>query len=254
MHSHSSLRLSFGARPHRLTARLRSRFGQSTQLVALAAVGFLATGCATHYKFGVEAIKQSDALVPHQSFRLVDARPDSRPGDPRFDHVARDVQTALSGKGLYPAPEGTTPQLIIEVDFGVSAPVVTEHIRREPVYLVMNSSSLGGQRPGSGHMETGTQPRYVGDREVPYLTTTCHKYLRITAREPLSSATNATPRQAWSVMVTNDDPSDNLAEYARLMVAAALDSIGSDTERVRQVVLTKRDDRVTFVEKGLGSS
>lgn len=189
-----------------------------------------------------------------RSYQLVDARAGSRGDDPRFAAVARDIQTALSSKGLYAAPPGTTPELVIEVDFGMSAPIVTERTRSEPVYVPMPATSSGGLRVGGGPEGAGGQLRYLGSVELPYTVTTYKKFLRLSAREHDAHAEFAQPRQIWSVTVTNQDRSDHLPEYTRLMVAAAMDHIGKNHDEEQRVVMTRRDRRVTFVKEGLGSS
>jgi len=222
-----------------------------------AAIGLLAlfaSGCASHYRFGVEAIKQSDTSIPHHSYRLVDARPDARPGDLRFARVAQDVQTALASRGLYAAPEGTTPELIIEVDYGISAPVTTTGVRREPVYLELPGAAYGGMQSREFGGSRVTQPQYLGERDVPYVLKSYAKFLRLTARESEPATADASPRQVWSVLVTNEDGSDDLRGYTRLMVAAAMDHIGENLPDERHVVMTRSDGRVTFVEEGAGSS
>ena len=52
------------------------------------------------------------------------------------------------------------------------------------------------------------------------------------------------------MVVSNEDESDDLNRYVRLMAAAAMDVINLDTGIERQVVLTRSDGRVQFIEQG----
>ncbi|HEX9781999.1 MAG TPA: hypothetical protein VGA56_04605 [Opitutaceae bacterium] len=242
----------FGPASRWVSRLSRSCIRTSLCFSALGALAALSTGCATHYKYGVEAVNQAADGNAHLSYQLVDVRPGAKAGDPLFSRASRDVQTALSSKGLYAAPAGTTPHLVIEVDFGISAPVVTHRIRKEPVFVMVPrasglSASYGGDLR-SGRME----PLYLESREIPYIVTTYEKFLRLTAREHGPSSAGSRGRQIWSVFVANQDKSDQLARHVRLMAAAAMDHIGRDLASERRVVLTMRDGRVVFVERGMG--
>ncbi len=254
MQPQSSLRSDPPVRGDRSPRSSRSLAPHATRFAALLVIAVAASGCATQYRFAVESIKQSDPAVPRLSYRLVDARPGTRTGDALFERVAGDVRTALSSRGLYAAPAGTTPQLIIEVDYGISAPVVKRGVRQEPVYLEMPASIYGGTSSRDSGRSRITQPHLLGMADVPFTITTYQKFFRLTARENEPATDGATPRQVWSVLVTNEDGSDKLPIYTRLMVAAAMDHIGEDVPDERRVVLTRRDDRVAFVAQGAGSS
>jgi len=239
---------------HRSAAASPVSLARATSLALLALAAVAATGCSTRYAFSVDAVHPAAATSPQRSYRLVDARPDARPGDLRFARVAQDVNTALSRHGMYAAPAGTTPELTIEVDFGVSAPVTRQGVRREPFYMELPGSAYGSTQSREIGGSRVTQPHYLGERDVPYVIKTYRKYLRLTARVGDPADTSAAPHQVWSVLVTNDDTSDDLRAYTRLMVAAALDHIGDDLPHERRIVMTRKDGRVTFVEEGAGST
>lgn len=225
-----------------------------SRLAVLAAITLAAAGCASQYQFAVEAIKQAGTALPQRSYRLVDARPEARPGDLRFARVAQDVQAALSSRGMFAAPEHTTPELIIEVDFGISPPITKTGRRREPFFMELPASAMGNMQSREVGGTRVAQPQYMGEREVPYVVTTYRKFFRLTARESESAVAGASPRQVWSVLVTNEDSSDDLRGYTRLMVAAAMDHIGKDLPQGQHVVMTRQDGRVAFVAQGPGSS
>lgn len=238
----------------RETGTARSLLLHTPRLALVAVLALGTAGCASRYAFDVEATKQATPPQPHRSYRLVDARPDARPGDLRFARVAQDVETALSSRGMYAAPEGTTPALIIAVDFGISDPVTTVGTRIEPFYMELPASALGATLYRDAGGGRSVQPHYLGEREVPFVIKTYRKFLRLTARTNGSETDEDTARQAWSVLVTNEDKSDDLRAYARLMVAAAMDHIGDNLPGQRHIVMTRRDGRVTFVAQGADAS
>lgn len=243
----AALRQSASQRPFRILSLL----GPGSLILA----GFLATGCATQYRFQVEAINQRQDAGQRFSYHLVDARPD--PGQDRrvFDSIRRDVETALSSRGYYPAPIGATPDMEIELDFGISAPVVKQHFVSKPVYSLPSNLNGPSARGSTQPMRASLVPEFKGMTQVPEIVTTYRKFLRLTAREPrVDGPTISIGRQIWSVYVTNEDGSQDLPTYAHLMVAAAMDNVGRDYKGEQQVAFTKRDQRVAFVERGSGLS
>ncbi len=231
------------------------RFAPAGLISLAAVVVMLATsGCSSQYRFAVDAVRETPTTLPRQSYRLVDARPAVAVDDPDFERMAADVHTALSAKGLYEVPHGLVPDLVVEVDYGMSAPIQTRRFRTEPIHAVMSPGWSSGLNRNSIPGAPGAAQQYLGTRDVPYTEITYQKFLRLTARELVPDTGGALGRQVWSLHVTNQDESNNLGEYARLMVAAAMDSIDQDHAQPRRVVLTRKDRRVSFVEHGLGSS
>jgi hypothetical protein len=217
-------------------------------------LSLFASGCTTGRTFTVDAVARSTGSLQPHAYTLVDARPDSAADDASsFAAVARDVHTALSSKGMYAAPAKTSAAVVVEVDYGISAPIARVRMRTEPILVMATrASSLSLQRDGSG-MVAAPVLQEVGTREVPYSVTTYEKFVRLTAREAQPEA-GMPARQLWSVVVSNDDETSDLARCLHLMIAAAMDSIGTDNGKERQLVLTERDGRVRFLEKGLETS
>lgn len=211
----------------------------------------LVTGCATRHTFTVEAINQADRELSRQSFLLLDARAEADLAEPAFRGVEKDLLTALSGRGFYAAPKGVAPEMLIEVDFGMSAPIVTHHVRVEPVEIMAASAQTFPMRLSGQTAPLGTTRPLVVHQEVPFTVTTYEKFLRLTARDLPRGGDAPVPPQIWSVLVTNRDASDDLATYLPLMIAAAMDSAGRDFEGEQRVVLTGRDGRVAFVQQGM---
>jgi hypothetical protein len=234
--------------------------------LALLLVGLSAlfSGCATTYRFKVDAVKNPETEITEEkkSFRIVSANPEMDEEDLRFKEAKAYVATALSSKGMYEAPPGTEADMTIELDFGMEEPRTKFYTVSEPVYAVVG----GGTRtimvpvrdPNTGRITYVPQVVYeqpqrelVGFQDRVVTVTVYEKYIRISARESQEEAGDRPPRELWSVYVTNEDESDDLRKYVPLMVSAAMDSVDDNTSSQKEVVLTQEDERVTFVKKGM---
>ncbi|WP_442887954.1 hypothetical protein [Congregicoccus parvus] len=191
-------------------------------------------GCATSTtrtippaRMHVEAIRNDAAPLDRYAYVLVDGMPPGSDEATFFAEAAAHVRTALSAKGLFEAPEGTRPDMVIEIDFGMEAPMIA----------VGDSYNIGW---------TGDNRTALRVGEIIY-----DKYFRITARETQAEAGNRPPRELWSIYVVNTDYESNLPRYILLMVSAAMDMIGDHSATRRTVVLTIKDERVIFVGRGM---
>lgn len=236
------------------------------QLLPRGAVPFAAilllSGCATTYRFKVDAIKNQEVPEEKQSYRVVSANPEMDEEDLRFKEATDYVRTALSSKGLYEAPTGDDSQMNVELDFGIEEPKVQYHTISEPVYALVG----GGTRtivvpvrdPATGRVTYVTQVIYdppqrqlVGFQDRVIAVQVYEKYLRITARETADEAGDRPPRELWSVYVSNEDENSDLRTYVPLMVSAAMDSINQNATSQKEIVLRDGDQRVVFVKKGM---
>ncbi len=199
----------------------------------LCAAGLLA-GCATATvrtippaRVYVEAIRNDPAPGARFGYHIVNGMPPGSDEATYYELAAGYIRTALSAKGMFEAPEGTKPDMMIEVDFGMEAPMI----------IMGDSYNIGW---------TGDRSSAISVDEIIY-----DKYLRITARETKEDAGNRPPRELWSIYVTNTDKQTNLPRYVLLMVSAAMDMLGERSANRRTLVLTIKDERVVFVEKGM---
>ena len=63
----------------------------------------LTAGCSSTYSFRVHAISNPES-TGHQSFKIVTSDANLSSGDLQFRELSEYVKTALSGRGLYEAP------------------------------------------------------------------------------------------------------------------------------------------------------
>lgn len=221
-------------------------------------------GCATTYRFKVDAVKNeiSEVAEEKKSFRVVSANPEMDEEDLRFQEAKQFVKTALSSKGMFEAPPGTEADTVIEVDFGMEEPRTKFYTVSEPVYAVVGGGTrtvmIAVKDPTTGRITYVPQVVYdppqrelIGFQDRVVTVTVYEKYIRITARETTEEAGDRPPRELWSVYVTNEDESDDIRKYVPLMVSAAMDSMDENTSSQKEIVLTQEDERVVFVKKGM---
>lgn len=234
------------------------------RLLALLAVTILFSGCATTYRFKVDAVKNQETEITEekQSFRVVSANPEMDEDDLRFQETRQYVKTALSSKGMYEAPPGTDADMVVEVDFGMEEPRTKFYTVSEPVYAMVGGGArtimVAVRDPKTGRISYVPQVVYdppqrelVGFQDRVVTVTVYEKYIRITSRETPEEAGDRPPRELWSVYVTNEDESDDIRKYVPLMVSAAMDSMDQNTSSQKEIVLTQEDERVKFVREGL---
>lgn len=221
----------------------------------------LLSGCATTYKFKVDAISNPSATTGH-SYRVVNMNPEGGEDDLRSQEAAEWVKTALSGKGLYEANSVDDADMIVELEYGMEEPRTKVSTISTPVYAEVPGSVRYVQVPvknkdGTISMATvavrePSSREYIGERESVIVQTIYEKYMRITARENNpEEETDARGEQIWSVYVTNEDERDDLRQYLPVMASAAIDFIGENSETQQEVKLKDSDEVVTFVKQGL---
>jgi hypothetical protein len=244
----------------------RGRDG-STRL-PLAPAGLLAaalalSACATtSYDVKVNAAAKP-ATKPTISYRIESHDPALDPSSLRYQEAETFVKTALSGKGLYEAPKDAPADLVVEFDFGISPPIVTQKPFAEPVFQDVGASTsfqavqTGTDTKGNpiysevttrdpGHQE------FVGERHYMVSVTSYEKHLLITARENKESAEGSPPRTVWGVDVSTTDESDDLRRYLPVLLAASIDYIGKDSGgEIKTIRIDEKDPAIAFVKKGL---
>lgn len=243
-------------------ARGRPAAGALPGFIAAATASLLLSACASTYEMKVDALSRPK-LENAGSYRIVNRNPTVDPDTLRYKEVEKAVKTALSGRGMYEAPDPEKADLIVNLDYGINPPRVTEEQRREPIYVStpgqMRSETVqvGTDRQGNPiytTMITQEPPRteYAGDEEYTVPVVVYEKYLRLSARENKPAAEGKQPLEVWSIDVTSEGTSNNLRKYIPLMAAATIGYIGKDTSGEKKVKLTDgKEGDVAFVKKGM---
>ena len=232
------------------------RYRSFAGVIALA----LASGCATKYEMKVDSISQP-AAKEVTSYQIKTKTPPTEADSLRVQEATGFIKTALSGKGLYEAPDPETADVIVNVDYGLEPPKVRLERSTVPVYAQTGGGVIYKQIPmidAAGRSSPRTVAVYepprtemIGYQEVVMPVEIYEKYLRITARENKPVMEGKAPTELWSVHVKSEDESKDLRKYLPLLASASADYIGKDTHTEKTVKVGENDPAVTFVKKGL---
>ncbi len=180
----------------------------------------------------------------------------------RYKEAAGYVKTALSGKGLYEAPENTKPDLLVDLDYGVGPPQIRRETVSEPVYVQIP----GQMRSETVQVGTDSQGRPVyrtvmvqdppttqlmGYRDVVITTVVYEKYLKLTARENAPAAEGRPPSEIWTIDITSEGESRDIRKNLPILVGASIDYIGKDSKGQKTITIKDKDRDVAFVKKGM---
>lgn len=228
--------------------------------LALAGGVLLGSGCATSYDVKVDAITQPKPKEGTASYRIKNKNPAAEEDNLRYKEATNYVRTALSGHGMYEAPDNVVPDVIVEIEYGVEAPSVK--MERTSVPIFAQTGGGVGYTPvsipsGNGVIQR-TVPVYdppsaelVGYQEVVRPVAVYEKFLHISARENKPKTDGAAPAEIWSVNTSLEDESKDIRKYLPLLASASMESIGTDTGSRKTIKLKERDQDVGFVKKGL---
>lgn len=238
------------------------RFSPTLFRPLLVAAGLLAfAGCQTNtYSVKVNAIANEEK-PSGESYRVVT----KNGGDPRTDLRTREaveyVKAALSGRGLYEAPNPESADMVVEVDYDVEPPRVEFETRSVPVFARMEGgvrSVIVPTRNSNGQvtyrrisvMDPPTQ-ELIGFEDKTIPVTVYEKYLRVSARENVQSGDDKPPEQLWSVYVSNEAEDDDIRKALPVLASVVVDYIGVTTEEDHEVKVNSETDEVAFIKQGM---
>jgi hypothetical protein len=230
--------------------------------VLLAGPVLLLAGCNTSY-VKVDAIARPNAEASI-AYRIKTGNPDLDVDSLRFKEVEGLVKTALSGKGLYEAPNPELADMIVSLDYGMSPPEIRSEVRREAIFRTKPgathtmSTQSGTDANGNPTYTTFTVQEpptqvHVGDREYTVTVVIYEKYLRLAARENKAASDGLPPADIWSVDVRTEGENHDLRKALPMLAAATIEFVGKDSQGEKTIRL-KDDDKdgpVAFVKKGL---
>lgn len=233
----------------------------SPVLSALALV-ILASGCATSttHKVRVDAIAKAGPTETI-SYKLKSKNPALGEENLRYKEAADFVRTALSGKGLYEAPNEDAADMIVELDYGMDAARTKLERVSVPVYAQVGGGTRYETVPVTDargntvyrNVAVYEPPRseIVGYDDMPRQIAVYEKYIRITARENKPSNEGKPPSELWSVQASAEDESKDLRRYLPVMASATVEYIGRDTGHETIVKVNEKGEAVSFIRRGL---
>jgi len=230
----------------------------SRRLLVLAATALgILSGCATTVT--IDSLAKPDA-EKSISYTITNKNPLVADDSLRYKEAAGFVKTALSGRGMYEAPENTKPDLVVNLDYGVGPPEIRRETVSEPVYVEIPGERRAVQVQ-SGTTSSG-QPIYTtviiqdpptthlaGYRDYVITTVVYEKYLRLSAVSTEPSAEGRPPTEVWTIDVTSEGESRDIRKNLPLLVAASIDYIGTDSQGQKTIKIKDTDRDVAFVKK-----
>ncbi len=225
----------------------------------LVASGLFLGGCATTVTVDSLAKPGAEQSI---SYKIVNKNPLVTEDSLRYKEAAGYVKTALSGKGLYEAPENTKPDIVVNLDYGVGPPEIRRETVSEPVYI-----EIPGERRVE-RVQTGTgpnnQPIYstvviqdpptthlAGYRDYIVTSIVYEKYLKMSALSTEVVAEGRPPSEVWIVDVTSEGESRDIRKNLPVLVAASIEYIGKDSKGQKTIKIKDSDRDVVFVKKGM---
>lgn len=137
-----------------------------------------------------------------------------------------NAKDALAARGLFEAPASTSPDIIINYEYGLGPGQIKILYRSR---VDESISSIGATRP-----EPYAKPVLVYE-----------KYIQLSAREPVAEDASQAQRnrpknrgdELWNVRVSVVDPKKDLAPYLAVMASVSVDYLGRNTGKELHVVV-----------------
>ncbi len=227
----------------------------------MVSLALLAGGCTNSYTVKIDSVAKPKA-EESVSYKIINKNPATSEDSLRYKEAASHVRTALSGKGLYEAPDPEKADLIVALDYGVGPPQSRLEAVSEPVYMQLPGQlrtermQVGTDRNGNPVYQTVTvqdPPRteFVGYREYMVTVTTYEKFLRLNAAENKPAAEGRPPTEIWMVDITSEGESRDLRKALPILAAASIDYVGVDSKGQKTVRIKDTDKDVAFIKKGM---
>lgn len=229
--------------------------------VAVAGLGLLLAGCVSSTEVKVDSLAKPNAENA-VSYELKNKNPLVADDSLRYQEAAGYVKTALSGKGMYEAPPGVKPDIVVDLDYGVGPPVSKRETISEPVYITIPGQirtervQVGTDSQGRPIYQTITvqdppTTEFAGFREYQITVTVYEKYLKLSARENTPPVEGRPQNEVWTIDVTSEGESRDIRKKLPVLVAASIDYIGKDSQGQKTIRIKDTDSDVAFVKKGM---
>lgn len=239
----------------------RPAYFRAARLGFIAAASVFVAGCGTTYTVKVDSLAKPNAQEA-VSYEIQNKNPMVSEDSLRYKEAKDYVKTALSGRGLYEAPDKVKADIVVDLDYGIKPPESRRETVSEPVYITIPGQirtervQVGTDANGRPIYQTVTvqdppTTEFAGFREYQVTVTVYEKYLRLTARENAPAQEGKPPAEIWTVDVTSEGQSRDLRKNLPILVAASIDYIGKDTQGQKSIKIKDTDRDVGFVKKGM---
>ncbi|HVZ64685.1 MAG TPA: hypothetical protein VG936_08955 [Lacunisphaera sp.] len=193
----------------------------------LAALLGVFAGCQTVHDVTIDAISNQSKPMG-SSYRLVVHDPTGGVDKELAATAVTAIEDALAARGLYEAPAGVAPDVVIDYQYGVG-PGEIKIVRAPPA--IMNSGGIGIQ-----DVDYGDKPIIVFE-----------KFISLSAREPVPAEAggraSATKRgeEVWNLHVSIEDEKKELASYLPVLASVSVDYMGANSVEEKHVVVKAGD-------------
>jgi hypothetical protein len=224
-------------------------------------LGVVFVGCATTHQVKVDSLAkpQADKAV---SYEIRNKNPLVADDSLRYKEAAAYVKTALSGKGLFEAPPGVKPDVIVDLDYGVGQPQMRRETVSEPVYITIPGQvrtervQVGTDSQGRPIYQTITvqdppSTEFAGFREYQVTITVYEKYLKLSAKENKEVAEGRPQQEVWTVDVISEGESRDIRKSMPVLAAASIEYIGKDSQGQKTIRIKDTAADIAFVKKGM---
>lgn len=219
------------------------------------------TGCSSVTEVKVDSLAKPNASAA-VSYEIKNKNPLVADDSLRYKEAAGFVKTALSGKGMYEAPPGVKPDIVVDLDYGVGPPMSKRETISEPVYVTIPGQirtervQTGTDSQGRPIFQTITvqdppSTEFAGFREYQITVTTYEKFLKLSAHENKEVAEGRPVPEVWTIDVTSEGESRDIRKNLPVLVAASIDYIGKDSQGQKTIRIKDSDKDVVFVKKGM---
>lgn len=223
----------------------------------LLAAGLLLAGCNTPtHRVRIEASVNAPPVgtPPPQSFWIKSRQADPRVETLRYHEAVGHIKTALSGRGLYEAPNEGMADMVIEIDYGAAPKrqrVEVEDSRR-PSHKGREAGKATQAAETAVAEAANIESSAESRGEILIDVSVFKKHLTLEARRNRASGKPVEGSELlWRVRVENEDESKDLRKYVPILASATIDYIAVETAGETEVVVDENGKDVAFVKKGL---
>ncbi len=209
--------------------------------LAATAIGGLAAGCSA-YDVKLDSISRAvpAPAANRASYTVENRNPAIATDSLRYREAARHIKTALSGRGLWEAPNPSAAALVVALDYDIDPPPIVYKETEVPVYVPTC--------PAIGQM-TGRQ--LVGHENTPAPTVVREQHLSVSCRENSAPPDGRPAPELWRIEASIEDEKTDLRECLPVLAAVVMNQIGTTTDGVATTRIGANDQAVAFIKKGL---
>ncbi len=224
----------------RLASHLRHCSGGG--FIFLGFILLFLTGCENSYQVKVDGIRDNRMIYPQGTPYAVLLPPRGATGlDFDREKAEAMVKTSLATRGYYPVDNVNEAEIVITVEYGLTAGRVSFKQRRSIMPPVIGTYDPGYQTyPGIIPVLPPTKDELVSEVVKT-------KYITFSARDPDKIDRNGKPIEVWNLVVKIEDEGDDLDEYMPVLLAAAMNYLGEDTGEQLELTLGPDSEAVQYV-------